>query len=245
MIHDIPEDFGLTELQRRVYFCVKQEEPFWGKELSKELKGLKYPLYFMDFETYNPAIPRYAGMRPFDQIPFQWSVHVQRRPGGDLEHCEFLAEGASDPREAFIKSLLEVIEESGGKGNVVVFYASFEKGRLNDLANWLPEYAQRILKVNDRIWDLHRLVKDHIYHPEFYGSFSLKDVLPALVPNMTYEGMEIADGIQAGLAYDAMFREKLSGDEIEKKRKALLDYCGQDTLGMVALIQRLRIEAKP
>ena len=83
LIHDIPEDFGLTDLQNRACLCVKNGEPYIGKEIQREFKKLKYPLYFMDFETYNPAIPRYAGMRPFDQIPFQWSVHVQRQPGSD------------------------------------------------------------------------------------------------------------------------------------------------------------------
>jgi len=245
LIQDIPEDFGLNNLQRQVCICVQKDEPYFGKELTNAIKKLKYPLYFMDFETYNPAIPRYAGMRPFDQIPFQWSVHVQRQPGDDLEHYEYLAEDANDPREDFIKSLLGVLEDSGGKGHIVVFYASFETGRLNDLAGWLPQYAPRIKEVKARLWDLHPIVKNHVYHPKFYGSFSLKDVLPALVPHMTYEGMEIAEGNQAARAYDAMIRGGLSDNEIEKLRKALLEYCGQDTLAMVELIKVLQKEAKP
>ena len=187
LIQDIPSDFGLNDLQRRAYLCVQKGEPYFGRELSSELKKLKYPLYFMDFETFNPAIPRYAGMRPFDQIPFQWSVHVQRQPVGDLEQNEFLAEDANDPREDFIKSLLDVLEDSGGKGHIVVFFASFETGRLNELAAWLPKYAPRIEKAKARLWDLHPAIKNHVYHPEFYGSFSLKNVLPALIPHMTYE----------------------------------------------------------
>jgi predicted RecB family nuclease len=197
----------------------------------------------MDFETYDPAIPRYAGMRPFDPIPFQWSVHVQRKPGSDLEHYEFLAENANDPRKAFIETLLKVLEEQRGKGHIVV-YTSFESSRLNELAGWFPDYAHRIEKVKARLWDLHPLVKNYVYHPEFYGSFSLKDVLPALVPHMTYEGMDVADGIAAGLAYDAMIKGGLSDDEIEGLRKALLEYCGQDTLGMVELIKVLKNNAK-
>jgi predicted RecB family nuclease len=240
LIHGIPGDFGLNDLQRRACLCVQKDKPYFGKELSNELKNLKYPLYFMDFETYDPAIPRYAGMRPFDQIPFQWSVHVQREPGGDLEHYEYLAKDAHDPREDFIKSLLNVLEDAGGEGHVVVFYASFETGRLNDLAAWLPEYAPRIEKIKARICDLHPVVKGHVYHPEFYGSFSLKDVLPALVPHMTYEGMEIAEGTQAGLAYDAIIKGRLRGDEIKGLRKALLEYCGQDTLALVELIKVLQ-----
>jgi len=243
LIQDIPSDFGLNGLQRRACLCVQKDEPYFGKELSSELKKLKYPLYFMDFETYDPAIPRYAGMRPFDPIPFQWSVHVQRKPGSDLEHYEFLAENANDPRKAFIETLLKVLEEQRGKGHIVV-YTSFESSRLNELAGWFPDYAHRIEKVKARLWDLHPLVKNYVYHPEFYGSFSLKDVLPALVPHMTYEGMDVADGIAAGLAYDAMIKGGLSDDEIEGLRKALLEYCGQDTLGMVELIKVLKNNAK-
>jgi predicted RecB family nuclease len=239
LIQDIPDDFGLNDLQRRVCICVQKDEPYFGNELSKELKKLKYPLYFMDFETFNPAIPRYAGMSPFDAIPFQWSVHVQRQPGADLEHHEFLAEDANDPRETFIKGLLDIFEDGSGDGHIIVFYASFEKGRLGDLASWLPQYATRIEKVIKRIWDLHPLVKNHVYHPEFYGSFSLKDVLPALVAHMTYKGMDVADGIAAGLAYDAIVRGKLSANESERLRNALLEYCGQDTLAMVKIIEVL------
>jgi predicted RecB family nuclease len=237
LIHDIPEDFGLTDLQRRACFCVKQNEPYIGKEIQHEFDGLEYPLYFMDFETYNPAIPRYAGMRPFDQIPFQWSVHVQRQPGSALEHYEFLAEDADDPREDFIKKLLEVLEDGSGKGQIVAYYASFETSRLNDLANWLPQYVARIEMVKERLWDLHPAIKSHVYHPEFYGSFSLKKVLPALVPYMAYEGMEVSGGTQVGLVYEIMIKGGLDADELKKLRKALLEYCKQDTLAMVELIQ--------
>jgi hypothetical protein len=243
LIHDIPENFKLSELQGRVCLCVKKDRPFFGKELSKELKGLKYPLYFMDFETYNPAIPRYAGMRPFDQIPFQWSVHVQRQPGGDLEHYDFLAQNADDPRETFISSLLGVLEDNGRKGHIVV-YTNFEELRLNDLAGWLPKYAPRIEQVKARLWDLHRVVKDHVYHPKFYGSFSIKDVLPALVPHMTYDGMEIAEGTQAGRAYDKLVRGEPSETESKAIRDALLEYCCQDTMAMVELIKVIQNKAK-
>ena len=157
LIHDIPEDFGLTDLQKRVYLCVKNGEPYIEKKIQREFKKLKYPLYFMDFETYDPAIPRYVGMRPFNPIPFQWSVHVQRNPGSALEHHEFLAENADDPREAFIKGLLEVLEDSGGKGHIISYFASFESRRLDDLAAWFPRYAPKIKKVKTRLWDLIRL----------------------------------------------------------------------------------------
>jgi predicted RecB family nuclease len=242
VIYDIPEDFGLTELQKRACLCVKSGETYIGQELPRELKTLQYPLYFTDFETFSPPIPRYAGMRPFDQIPFQWSVHVRKRPGGPLEHYEFLAADKSDPREAFIEGLLKVMEDGGSEGHIITYYASFETGRLDDLAEWLPQYAPRIARIKDRLWDLHPIVQQHVYHPEFYGSFSLKKVLPALVPHMTYEGLEVADGVEASLAYDKMIQSGINEEERKKLRKSLFEYCNQDTLAMIELIRAFEKE---
>jgi hypothetical protein len=157
---------------------------------------LEYPLFFMDFETINSAIPRLAGMRPFDHLPFEWSVHVQREPGAEPEHHKFLAEDASDPLPVFISSLCDAL---GEKGNVVVYNQQFESSRLRELAAWLPESAGRIEGIQRRLFDLLPVVRNHVYHPAFGGSYSLKAVLPALVPEMTYEGMEVADGQAAGL----------------------------------------------
>ena len=167
------------------------------------LSHLQYPLYFMDFETVNPAIPRFLGMHPYDQIPFQWSVHVQSQPGTPPEHYEFLASDTCDPRRDFISSLCEAI---GQRGSIVVYNASFESQRLGELASFLPEFAQQIENIQSRLWDLFPIIRDHVYHPAFAGSYSLKAVLPALVPEMSYEGMEVADGQHAGLAWETMVR---------------------------------------
>jgi predicted RecB family nuclease len=202
---------------------------------------LKYPLYFMDFESVNPAIPRFAGMRPYDQIPFQWSVHVLKNPGTELEHYEFLATDASDPRREFISSLCGALGDSGS----IVVYASFETLRLADLAGWLPEFAERIKSIQDRLWDLLPVVRNHVYHPKFAGSYSIKNVLPALVPGMTYEGMDVANGTDAGVAWESLVRGNLGQSEPDRIKKALLDYCGQDTLAMVKLLEGLRVEPSP
>jgi hypothetical protein len=116
-------------------------EPWYSPDLKDELKGLRYPLYYMDFETVNPAIPRFAGMRPYDLIPFQWSVHLQRHPGAAPEHFEFLATDSSDPRQAFISTLCDVL---GDRGSIVVYSQQFESQRLLDLASWLPGFSARI-----------------------------------------------------------------------------------------------------
>jgi hypothetical protein len=231
-IHNVPDDFELTEIQRRAATCVQTGEPWFASELSSELDKLEYPLRFVDFETINPCVPRFAGMRPYDQLPFQWSVHVQRQPGAEPENHEFLATDASDPRRGFISSLCHALGESGS----IVVYSSFESQRLSDLAAWLPEYAQRIAAIQGRLFDLLPVVREHAYHPAFAGSYSIKSVLPALVPEMTYDGMQVANGQDAGVAWESLVRGRLDSGERERIRKALLDYCGQDTLALVILL---------
>jgi hypothetical protein len=236
-IGDIPDDFPLNERQRRACTCVQTGEPWFSAELGEELKGLKYPLFFMDFETVNPAIPRFPGMRPYDQLPFQWSVHVLREPGAEPEHHEFLATDSSDPRREFVASLCPVL----GKGGSILVYSAFESQRLSELAAWLPEFAGWIKRIQRRLRDLLPVVRNHVYHPKFAGSYSIKNVLPALVPDMTYAGMEVADGTDAGLAWESLVRGGLDQAERDRIRKALLEYCGQDTMAMVKLLEKLRI----
>jgi predicted RecB family nuclease len=235
-IRDVPDDFELTEIQRRACTSVQTGEPWFSDELGEVLSGLKYPLYFMDFETVNPAIPRSAGMRPYDQLPFQFSVHSQEEPGATLEHCEFLAMDASDPRREFISSLCAALGETG---NILV-YSSFESQRLFELASWFPEFADRIGAIQARLFDLLPVVREHTYHPAYAGSYSIKSVLPALVPEMTYDGMEVANGQAAGVAWELLVRGGLSCEEHQRIEQALRAYCGQDTLAMVRLLERLR-----
>jgi len=236
-INDVPDDFELTEIQRRAATCVQTGEPWFDREgLKSELAKLEYPLYFADFETLNRAIPAYAGMRPYDQLPFQWSVHVQRQPGAEPEHYEFLATDASDPRHDFITSLCAALGESGS----IVVYSSFESQRLSDLASWFPEFTERIDAIQGRLFDLLPVVREHSYHPAYAGSYSIKSVLPALVPSLTYAGMEVANGQDAGLAWESLVRGGLGREERNRIKKALLAYCGQDTLALVRLLQELR-----
>ncbi|HEX5410299.1 MAG TPA: DUF2779 domain-containing protein [Terriglobia bacterium] len=231
-IHTIPEDFPLSARQHRARDCVETGAPWFAEGLKEAIDQLEYPLCFMDFETLNPALPRFAGMRPYDPIPFQWSVHTRKTAGDPTEHHEFLAEDESDPRLPFLSSLLEVL---GQEGHVVVYNRSFESQRLEELARWLPECAKRIAQVQARLWDLLEVVRKNVYHPGFRGSFSLKHVLPALIPELTYQGMEVADGQEAGLAWDKTIRGHASEKEKASLRKALLQYCKLDTFAMVRL----------
>ena len=236
LIHEIPEGFSLTENQIRIWTSVKTGQPWVSDNLASELSRLNYPLYFMDFETLYPAIPRFAGMWPYSHIPFQWSVHRQMSIDSALEHFEFLAEDKEDPRRAFLDSLIDTLAK---RGLIVAYNAGFESQRLSDLANWMPEYAGKIAKIQARLWDLWPFVKKHVYHPKFQGSFSLKAILPALAPGSSYEGMEVSHGGEAGLAWDQMVRGELGLEERRRLKAALLAYCRQDTLAMAKVLKAL------
>ena len=133
-IQDIPGDFELSEIQRRACTAIQTGQPWFSPDLKRGFESLKFPICFMDFETVNPAVPRFSGMHPYDQLPFQWSVHVQRQPGNVPEHFEFLAMDSSDPRTAFIASLCKALGEEDG-GSIVVYNEQFESQRLWELAS--------------------------------------------------------------------------------------------------------------
>jgi predicted RecB family nuclease len=235
-VRDLPEHFELTEIQRRAADSMRTGVPWYDIDgLNAALAGLKYPILFMDFETVNRAIPPFSGMHPYDHLCFQYSVHLVRQPGASPEHFEFLSTDANDPRREFISSLCSVLGDSGS----IVVYSSFEQQRLSDLAAWLPEYAERINSIQARLFDLLPIVREHTYHPAYAGSYSIKSVLPALVPEMSYEGMEVSNGRDAGLAWESLVQGSLDFCERDRVEKALLNYCGQDTLALVRLVDHL------
>jgi len=187
------------------------------------------PVYHLDFETLAPAIPRFAGTRPYDSIPFQFSAHVEQADG-TVSHTEYLHGDSSDPREPLALALLDALGETGS----ICVYTGFEARVIRDLAAALPELAPRLEALPERIWDLHPVIRNNYYHPGFRGSFSIKQVLPALIPQMSYDKLEIGDGALASISYEQALQ---SGDPAEKQRifRALREYCGQDTLALVRL----------
>ena len=238
-IGDLPGDVPLSPRQELARRAVIAGGPLFADGLGDELAALTYPLGFMDFETLGPAIPRFAGMRPYDGIPFQWSLHVVRAPGAAPEHHDFLPTDVGDPRRRFLETLAAAV---GGRGSIVV-YSGFEAGRLAELAGWFPDLAPVAERIRARLWDLLPVIRRHVYHPRFLGSFSLKRVLPALVPFLAYDGMEVAEGSQAGPVWDRLVQGRRDGtltpEEATRLERALRDYCRQDTLGMVELVRAL------
>lgn len=235
-IRDIPEDFaGLNALQKRVRDCVVNDCWYVESELKHQLQRLEYPVHFLDFETFAPALPVYAGTHPCQVIPFQWSNHILEK-SGELRHEQFLHDGTDDPRESFANSLLKTL---GARGSIVV-YSSFEASRIRDLASLFPGMAAGLLGLLDnRIVDLLQLVRKHCYHPAFHGSFSIKSVLPALVPGLDYIDLEINNGSIASFAYAEMRRADTTEERRESLKQGLLAYCKRDTEAEVELFKLL------
>lgn len=207
------------------------------EKLRAFIEQLKYPLYFLDFETFMSAIPPYDGQRPYQQVPFQYSLHYQKKKGGKLHHVEFLAQPGVDPRKELLTQLLNDIPESAC---ILAYNKSFEIGRLNELAERFPRKKKKIQAIIDNMIDLIEPFRQRsIYSWEQKGSHSIKKVLPAFVPGMTYEGMEIGDGGEAMEAYHEMCALADKPRKLAKLRKALLEYCKQDTMAMVKLLEVL------
>ena len=237
-IADIPEDLPLSIKQIRQIQAAKTGKPYWNlKGVESFLNSLEYPLYFLDFETYCPLIPPYDGIRPYRNIPFQFSMHHLEKPGGELKQFEFLSDGKEDPRPIFMEALLKDI----GKNGSIVVYSGYEAQRLNDMAGWFPQYAPAIRAINKRMRDLLVPFRNRdVVYPGFLGSASIKAVLPVLVPGMGYDSLEIGEGGAASLAYEKLLDPKVPKAEKDKIRKDLLVYCGQDTLAMVKLVEVLK-----
>ena len=204
------------------------------------LNKLEFPLYYLDFETTNPAVPRWKNSRPYQQIPFQFSLHVQREPNGPFEHYEYLSVGKEDPRPGCAAALLKYI---GASGTLIAHNAGFEKSCIKGLVRDVPlskEDSCRLSGMTQRFTDTGDVFKKDYLHPKMKCGWTIKKVLPALVPEMSYEGMAVANGGDAMDAFDVLYEQKLPPDELEQLRKDLLKYCEQDTWAMVKIVDVLR-----
>ena len=236
-IREIPEGFeGLSDLQRRVRTCVLSGSSHADPELRRRLATLAYPVHFLDFETCNPALPLYPGTRPFQQIPFQWSDHVLLE-SGSTRHAEYLHDAKADPRLPLAETLAEALSDAG----TIVVYSGFEERIIRSLVEEFPALERRLLPhVEDRMVDLLELIRAHYYHPGFHGSYSIKDVLPALVPGFGYQDLTIREGGQAGAWYVEMIDPETRPERRAEIRQALRAYCNRDTEAMVRLFHSLQ-----
>ena len=237
-LEDVPADFKLNENQRMQVESHIKSKTFIDEEAVKDfVTGIKYPVYFMDFETFMPAVPLFDNSRPYQQIPFQYSLHYKKDKNAELEHFEFLADANGDPRLPFIKKLLD---DTKAEGTILVYNRAFEITRLNEIARDFPEFNKEIDERINRIADLMiPFQKKYYYTPEMKGSYSIKYVLPALVPEMNYNELEIREGGTASIAFESLYYETDLFKTAEI-RKNLLEYCKMDTLAMVEILNKLQ-----
>jgi predicted RecB family nuclease len=236
-IHDLPGDLRLSEIADRQRRSVQAGQVIVERGLPEALSTLRGPVAYLDFETVSLAIPIWPGCRPYDAVPAQLSCHVESRPAV-LRHHEWIADSPDDPREPLARALIEAVR---GARTIAAYYAPFEKGCIEHLRDNLPQLAGELDDVLARLIDVLPIVRDHVYHPGFGGSFSLKSVVPALVGGAGYETLDVAEGGTASAELERlMFDQSLSDSERNERKVALLAYCKMDTQGLLELARKLR-----
>jgi len=240
-IMEVPADFKLSPQQRLQVDIAQRNQVFIDHQaIAKELETLAYPLYFLDYETFAYAVPFQNGHRPYQQLLFQYSLHVIESPGAAISHHEYLLSHKHEPVSQLLRSLRENMDTE--KGTVLVWNKSFEQGRNKECADIYPEYADFLLSVNDRVYDLMDVFQKGFYlHPGFKGKTSLKSVLPVLCPELSYETLTIQNGGEANIKWHHWTEGQFRGDENDLTKEALLAYCKLDTWAMVRIWQELDV----
>lgn len=235
-IRALPADTKLNDTQKRQVRAVAEDTLIVEPQLAAALEVLKADrVGHLDFETIQRAVPVWRGQKPWEQTAVQFSYH-EARPDGSHIHGEYLAEGPDDPRAEIADRLIDATADA----DVIVHFSPFEKTRIKALAEQVPARGDELIAMVDKLVDLLPIVRDHVYHPEFKGSFSLKEILTPLVPNLTYSDLLIMDGMVASVEIARLlFFQHLVKDRA-KTRQDLLDYCERDTWATVKLVERLR-----
>lgn len=233
-IDDVPNDYELGDAQTLQVQAHKTKRPIIdASAIAEVLKTYNYPLYFFDYETFAPAIPAFDGFGPYKRIPFQFSLHIVRSKGSEPEHVEFLHRERSDPTRAVADLLRSNIDP---KGTVIVWYAPFEKGVNQEIGQRLTEFAELTNRVNGQLQDLRDIFSKQLYvHPDFRGSTSIKDVMPVLAPELSYNELVIQDGGTASEQWWKMTAVETATSERDSIADALRAYCKLDSYAMYAI----------
>ncbi|HSG81488.1 MAG TPA: DUF2779 domain-containing protein, partial [Gemmatimonadota bacterium] len=236
-IDEIPADQKLSAAAQRQRKALETGELIVEPGLAQALQPFSGRLGYLDFETVARALPVWLGTAPWGTVSVQFSYH-EEQPDGKVTHAEHLAEGPGDPR----RPLAEALVAACAGAERIAMYTSYERTRIRELQRAVPELAGPLAEIDAKLIDLKKVIADNIYHPEFNGSFSIKDVLTPLVPDLSYEDLPISDGMVASVE---IARLLLAGDEMSEEERArlrdeLLQYCEQDTWAMVLLVRRLR-----
>jgi hypothetical protein len=245
-IIDIPEDFPLGAKQKNQLKATKNNQIcIENDSISQFLEKLKFPLYFLDYETLSSAIPMFDGVKPYQDIPFQYSLHVLEGPDKEIKHFDYVHIERTNPIPQLLKKLKTEIKE---RGNVVCWNESYEKKCNEIMAKIFPEFEEFLGNINSRMIDLSDpFSNDWFIDKNFYGSYSIKKVLPALFPEFTYQNLEVQDGMEARRVWmeniynhENTIKELPLSEEQEQKIKQIKEYCKLDTLAMVRIYEFLR-----
>ncbi len=239
-IHDVPEDFELTAIQRKQVDAAQKQTSFIDHNAIRDFLGaIEYPISFLDYETYPAAIPRFMGYHPFDQIPFQFSLHTLESVDEECDHSEFIfVKENQNPDMPFITALQNLLPE---KGSIIVWNKRFEMGINSKLGERNSEFASFLEGVNVRVIDLEEVFKKQYFvHPGFKGRTSIKSVLPVLAPNLSYKELDIQEGATASDTWNKIVSGGYSNDESLRKVENLKTYCALDTYAMYAIWKYLK-----
>ncbi len=228
-LSDVPDDLNLNERQERAKYAALSGNTVVETGLRTALESIQWPCHYLDFETVATVLPLYDGHGCHRQTLTQFSIHHRDSMGSELRHSEYLADATKDCERELANAL---IENLGDHGSIVV-YGNFEETRIKALRDGFPDLAERLQAILGRLKNLLPVIEAHVYHPDFRGSFSIKKVLPALVPDLSYARLNVADGDTASTRFARMARGEVSGGAVEVTRQQLLDYCKMDTLAMV------------
>ncbi len=238
LLEHIPEDFELSPNQKNQVDLAARAVPLIRNDFIKdELDKLQFPLYFLDYETFACALPRFDGFCTYQHIPFQYSLHVLKEPGSEPIHKEFLHLDRDDPSPHFMRSMREHI---GDKGSVIVWYKPFECGRNRELARRLPSYKAFLDSIDSRVYDLRDIfVKQYYVHKGFKGKTSIKKVLPILAPEFSYKDLAIKEGGTASQKWNEAVTDDIAPDLKRLIGDGLREYCKLDTYAMYAIWKHL------
>ncbi len=242
-IDEVPQDYELNPVGARQRQAILENRRIVDPTLKKALAPLEGArLAFLDFESIGPAVPAWSECQPHQPVPVQMSCHALDQ-AGQLHHREWLAEGRADPRPGLARAVVEAAQDADF---VLAYFAPFERKMLLHLARVVPRYTDELKQIADRLFDLLPVVRNHVYHPSFAGSFSLKKVYPGLVGGAGYASLEVQDGGAAAyLLEDYLVRSRVPvGQDEASLRSHLLAYCKQDTQALVELLDELRRSAE-
>ena len=237
-LESVPAERIEDDEYRKIHQATRTGVPFFDAERAREMtRDIGYPRYFLDFETINPAVPLWPGIRPYQPLPFQWSCHIEQSPG-KVEHVEFLDDFTGNP--PFQDCASKLLATLGTSGSIIAYSKSVEMGAIKALAAQCPEREPQLTQLLARFVDLLPIARQTYYHRDMLGSWSIKDVIPTIDPGISYKSLDgVAEGIGAQIAYLKCLDPGIPDSDRERIREDLLRYCKQDTWAMVVLTRFL------